>query len=101
MMVIVAFLALTIAASAQDRAAWFKGLQDARGRSCCDISDCAAAASRYVDGGWQAEFRGAYVPVPPAKILETESIDGRAYLCAQPGIAGPTVYCFVKPGGGF
>jgi hypothetical protein len=93
-------LVLMALAWGETKSEWFQSLQDARGRSCCDQSDCKPTNARFIDGRWEAEFAGAFTPVPDAKILDKESYDGRAYLCALPDQPGkPTIYCFVKPGG--
>lgn len=95
-------LALTLSAHAETKGQWFKSLlQPDTGYSCCDISDCAVTNARFVDGRWEAEYAGIFSLVPASKILDKESYDGRAYLCARPGdrVGAPTIFCFVKPGG--
>lgn len=94
-------LAWTVSARAEDRSSWFKSLmRNDGGGSCCDASDCKPTNARFVNGKWEAEFAGSFTPVPDAKIIDKESWDGRAYLCALPTASGkPTIYCFVKPGG--
>lgn len=72
---------------------------DAPTISCCNLQDCYPAASRMVDGQWQARRRedGVWIVVPPAKVeINRDSPDGRSHLCAQPG--GQAI-CFI-PGAG-
>lgn len=81
----------------EDRASWFKGLkQPGTNASCCDISDCKATEA-YWQGGWFAKLpNGETTPIPDNKILmDKNSIDGKAYLCAGPTTG--VVYCFVRP----
>lgn len=88
------------AQSAEDRATWLKSLkQPVTGMSCCDVSDCRAAAYRdQADGTYIAQLPdGTWTPVPREKVLDKLSIDGDAYLCAGPR---GTVYCFVPPSRG-
>lgn len=96
------------AAEGQDRGAWFKSLkQPGSGFSCCDVSDCKKTDAEWRDGQWWADYKGVMIPVPPKTEIDVLSLDGSAYLCANPNysaanghIPQPTVYCFVKPGMG-
>lgn len=92
-------VALALPAQAQDRGAWFKSLKqpDAPTVSCCDVSDCKKTEAQWQGGGWFAKLPdGTPVPIPDKKIVtKTPSLDGEAYLCANP--KSRHVYCFVPP----
>jgi hypothetical protein len=106
--------ALPLQAGANERGDWFKSLrQPQTGKSCCDISHCFRTDADWRSGGWWAELRGHWVPVPSTAIVrEATSIDGQAYVCASVmpmGFARPLpaemeieilrdgIFCFVPP----
>lgn len=91
---------MIVQANAEDRGAWFKSLkQPDTGISCCDISDCKRTDASWRAGIWHATAGdGTEVEIPPAKIVDIESIDGEAYVCLSPF---KTVYCFIKPNPGY
>lgn len=79
-------------------------MPDNRGVSCCHDQDCAPAASRLVNGKWEAERDGEWVQIPDQKVeTERDSPDGRSHLCGKRysafGNGGVAVFCFV-PGAG-
>ncbi len=77
---------------------WY--MPDSPKQSCCNNMDCAPAASRVVDGNWQAEFEGQWVDIPPQKIEQNrDSPDGRSHLCAKRNWSGFAVFCFIRGSG--
>ena len=96
---LVALFGWAVTAMAQDRAAWFKSLmQPDTGLSCCDISDCMKTRAEFRSGGWIADVRGVWTPIPPRAVLrDPPSIDGEAYVCSSPA---RKIYCFIPPSPG-
>jgi hypothetical protein len=107
---------LTGAALAHDEAAghdparadWFESLKrPGTDASCCNLTDCRRTEARQLaDGSWRALVDGLHGPtwmdVPPAKVLERPlSIDGEAYVCHRPALAGGKVEIPGLGGGGF
>ena len=60
--------------------------------SCCNDSDCRPVrAWKINDDQWIALVDGREVPIPPEKILDRKSPDGRSHWCG----AGMVTYCFL------
>ena len=93
--------------------AWFQNLQrpdnpeapwrDAKSRFCCGIADTVktkfrveAGDERYPEDRWYAWLDGAWVKVPPEKIVQDYAPDGLPYLF----MLANTIQCFVRPRGG-
>jgi hypothetical protein len=77
-------------------------MPDAPRVSCCHNEDCAPAASRFVDGHWEARWKDEdeWVAIPAGKVeKERDTPDGRSHMCGRRGFGGFNVFCFV-PGGG-
>lgn len=77
-------------------------MPDAPKVSCCHNQDCAPAASRVVDGRWEAKRPDddTWVQVPPSKIEQNrDSPDGRSHLCGRKISSGFAVFCFIRGGG--
>src|SRR5438034_650 len=76
---------------------------DAPHVSCCHDQDCAPAASRYVDGHWEARWSDddEWVVIPHHKVDETrDTPDGRAHMCGRRVVLGGfSVFCFIRGGG--
>jgi hypothetical protein len=77
--------------------------RDARSRFCCGIADTVKtkfkvemADSVYPEDRWYAWFEGAWIPIPPEKIVQDHAPDGQPYLF----MLAKTVQCFVPPKGG-
>jgi hypothetical protein len=113
-LLLTAFVSPTTGAETVDRGDWFKSLtQPESGESCCDISHCFRTDADWREGGWWAEVRGRWVPVPRSRIVtDATSIDGSAYVCSTVmpmGFARPvpdeleaailreSIICFVPP----
>src|SRR3990167_131537 len=95
-LVAVAVVAFGRTAGAGERGDWFRSLkQPGSGTSCCDVSDCKRSDAEFRNGQWWAVVAGEWTPIPPDKeLLDRQSIDGEAYVCASPkGL----IYCFVAP----
>jgi len=119
---VMAALALSFAATAQDRSShdhgssstvdgqwgrghienhdWYKDLrQPGTGYSCCNGSfngvdgDCRPTRA-YVteEGTWKALIDGRWQSVPPRAVLQRLAPDGNSHICA--GKSG-TIYCFI------
>ena len=54
------------------------------------------ADSVYPEDRWYAWFEGAWIPIPPEKIVQDHAPDGQPYLF----MLAKTVQCFVPPKGG-
>lgn len=77
-------------------------MPDAHDVSCCDKRDCHPAASRFVDGHWQARWKPEedWHNIPPQKVeKDRESPDGRSHMCGRRWLGGFTVFCFVAGSG--
>jgi hypothetical protein len=69
--------------------------------SCCSDQDCGPAASRLINGKWEAqEPEGAWIEIPEEKIENwRDSPDGRSHLCGRKLLTEFAVYCFVRGSG--
>lgn len=76
-------------------------MPDSPKTSCCHDQDCSPAASRIVNGRWEAQRDGAWISVPNQKIEQNrDSPDGRSHLCGRPAYGGGfSVFCFVAGNG--
>ena len=78
-------------------------MPDAPHVSCCSDEDCAPAASRFVDGHWEARWKDEddWTPIPAGKVDQTrETPDGRSHMCGRRGSdGGMYIFCFVRGGG--
>lgn len=67
-------------------------VQPDNGASCCDDKDCGPSrAFKGDDGLWRAWNGAEWVPVPPAKVMNKPSPDGRTHWCG----VGSTTYCLL------
>jgi hypothetical protein len=79
---------------------WF--MPDAPHVSCCHDEDCAPAASRFVDGHWEARWKDEddWTPIPAGKVeVVRETPDGRSHMCGRRYLGSVMVFCFVRGGG--
>ncbi len=76
-------------------------MPDSPKTSCCHDQDCSPAASRIVDGHWEAQRDGAWYSIPAYKIEQNrDSPDGRSHLCGRPAYGGGfSVFCFIAGNG--
>jgi hypothetical protein len=91
---------------------WFQSLQrpdnhlnpsrDEKSRYCCGMADVVdtkfkveSTGGQYPHDTWYAWLNGAWVKVPPGKIVPEFAPTGRGYLF----VLGNTIQCFVKPKG--
>jgi hypothetical protein len=76
-------------------APWFHSLeQPGSGLSCCSIADCRPADYRIVSGHYEVYIEGAWMAVPPDRVLtRTDNPTGRAVVCWTK-ING--IMCFVR-----
>jgi len=77
-------------------APWFQSLrQPGTDISCCSLADCRTTQYRMGADGYEALIEGAWVAVPPDKVLRrTPNPTGRAVVCYLPGKG---ILCFVTP----
>jgi hypothetical protein len=63
--------------------------------SCCNRNDCRPTRARMTDAEtWQAWDGARWVDIPPDRVLQFPSPDGRVHLCEANG----TIYCFMPTG---
>jgi hypothetical protein len=77
-------------------------MPDAPRTSCCHNEDCAPAASRFVNGRWEArrEQDENWTLIPESKIeMNRDSPDGRSHLCGRKLLGGFAVFCFIRGNG--
>lgn len=77
-------------------------MPDAPWVSCCSQEDCAPAASRLVDGHWEARWRDEdeWIVIPAAKVEQNrDTPDGRSHMCGRKSGGSVYVFCFVRGGG--
>ena len=77
--------------------------RDEKSRSCCGAADTVKTKFKvepgdgpYPEDRWYAWLRGAWVRVPPDKIVPDYAPDGQPYLF----VLADTIQCFVRPKGG-
>ena len=76
-------------------AAWFRSLlQPGTSVSCCALADCRPTDYRITADHYEALVGGAWVAIPPDKILDrTDNPTGRAVVCWTPQRG---IMCFVR-----
>jgi hypothetical protein len=76
-------------------APWFRSLlQPGTSVSCCALADCRPTDYRISADHYEALVGGAWVAVPPDKILDrTDNPTGRAVVCWTPQRG---IMCFVR-----
>lgn len=65
--------------------------------SCCNMTDCRPTAGRIVEGHYEVKVNGAWISVPPDKILHVTAPDGGYHVCAPLNFRGTPgeLYCVV------
>src|SRR6516162_553775 len=66
---------------------------------CCNLTDCRPTSGRQVDGHYEVRVNGAWVSVPPGKILKQSAPDLGFHVCAPFKFDGQPdhLYCVVVP----
>jgi hypothetical protein len=66
---------------------------------CCNLTDCRPTSGRQVDGHYEVKVNGAWVSVPPGKILKQSAPDLGFHVCAPFKFDGQPdhLYCVVVP----
>src|SRR5262249_49582857 len=66
---------------------------------CCKLPDCRHTSGRQVDGHYEVKVNGAWVSVPPGKILKQSAPDLGFHVCAPFKFDGQSdhLYCVVVP----
>ena len=66
---------------------------------CCNLTDCRPTSGRQVDGHYEVKVNGAWVSVPPDKILKQSAPDLGFHVCAPFKFNGQPnhLYCVVVP----
>jgi hypothetical protein len=85
----VLFFALTFSAHSQAREgqlgaghdrwhqSFYNALQRPDGKgSCCNLTDCRPTSGRTVDDHYEVKVNGAWISVPPTKIIHRSAPDG-------------------------
>jgi hypothetical protein len=87
-----------------DHDKWHRGLYQTLERPdtkspCCNLTDCRPTSGREVDGHYEVKVNGAWVSVPPGKILKRSAPDLGFHVCAPFKFDGRPdhLYCVVVP----
>ena len=66
---------------------------------CCNLTDCRPTSGRQVDDHYEVKVNGAWVSVPPDKILKQPAPDLGFHVCAPFKFDGQPshLYCVVVP----
>jgi len=67
--------------------------------SCCNLTDCRPTSGRQVDDHYEVMVNGAWISVPPGKILKQSAPDLGFHVCAPFKFNGQPdhLYCVVVP----
>jgi hypothetical protein len=67
--------------------------------SCCNLSDCRPTAGRVVSDHYEIKVNGAWVAVPPDKVVKRSAPDMGFHVCAPKNFSGNPdhLYCVVLP----
>ena len=89
---------------AHDHEKWHHGFYQTLERPdtkspCCNFADCRPTSGRQVDGHYEVKVNGAWVSVPPDKILRQSAPDLGFHVCAPFKFNGRPdhLYCVVVP----
>jgi len=66
---------------------------------CCNLTDCRPTSGKRVDKHYEVKVNGAWVSVPPSKILKQSAPDLGFHVCAPFKFDGQPdhLYCVVVP----
>jgi hypothetical protein len=66
---------------------------------CCNLTDCRPTSGRQVGDHYEVKINGAWVSVPPDKILKTTAPDLGFHVCVPFKFDGQPnhIYCVVIP----
>jgi hypothetical protein len=85
-----------------DHEKWHQGfymtLQRPDGKgSCCNLTDCRPTSGRVVDDHYEVKVNGAWISVPPSKIIHRAAPDGGYHVCAPYNFKGrpEDLYCVI------
>ena len=79
---------------------FYQGLQRPDTKApCCNLTDCRPTSGRQVDDHYEVKVNGAWVSVPPDKILKQPAPDLGFHVCAPFKFDGQPshLYCVVVP----
>ena len=67
--------------------------------SCCNFTDCRPTSGRQVEDHYEVKVNGAWISVPPDKILKQSAPDLGFHVCAPLKFDGQPdhLYCVVIP----
>ena len=77
----------------RDYDTWYRSLTAKNGTSCCSLRDCEQTDYRVGKDGYEAVYKGQWLPVPSDKVLRVHNPTGRGVLCVLP--MTKEVLCFV------
>src|SRR5262249_32714354 len=87
-----------------DHGKWHRGFYQTLERPdtkspCCNLTDCRPTSGRQVDDHYEVKVKGAWVSVPPGKILKQSAPDLGFHVCAPFKFDGRPdhLYCVVVP----
>jgi hypothetical protein len=67
--------------------------------SCCNLLDCRPTSGRVVGDHYEVKVDGAWVAVPPDKVVKRSAPDMGFHVCAPRNFSGKPehLYCVVLP----
>ena len=67
--------------------------------SCCSLSDCRPTSGRVVGDHYEVKVNGAWIAVPPDKVVKRSAPDMGFHVCAPHYFSGKPeqLYCVVLP----
>jgi hypothetical protein len=67
--------------------------------SCCSLSDCRPTSGRMVGDHYEIKVNGAWIVVPPDKVVKRRAPDMGFHVCAPKNFSGKPehLYCVVLP----
>jgi hypothetical protein len=77
---------------------FYNALQRPDGKgSCCNLTDCRPTSGRTVDDHYEVKVNGAWISVPPKKIIHRSAPDGGYHVCAPYNFKGnpEELYCVI------
>ena len=77
---------------------FYNALQRPDGKgSCCNLTDCRPTSGRTVADHYEVKVNGAWISVPPTKIIRRSAPDGGYHVCAPYHFKGnpEELYCVI------